>query len=76
MPRFFSLEFDHWMISGVHVLGLTRFTKIKIGARATLEAIAGNGRLLTPIARDAMVDNLRIDGLSKLEQRVLCWMHG
>jgi hypothetical protein len=70
-----DLELDQWMVSRVCVLCLASFAKIEIRARAALETNACDGRLLAAIASDSMVDNCRVDGLTKFEKRVFRRMH-
>jgi hypothetical protein len=67
MSHFFDLEFDHWMVSRMRVLGLTSFTKIKIRASTALETNACDGGLLAPVTGDPSVDNLSTHRLPKLK---------
>jgi len=64
------------MIGRVRVFGLTSFAKVEIGASAALEANACYRRLLASITCYPMMNNLGIDRLTKLEQRMFGRMHG
>jgi hypothetical protein len=75
VAHFLNLEFDHWVVSWVHVLGLTSLTKIEIWACTTLETNACDGGLLAAIASDSMVHNGRVDRLSEFEKGMFCRMH-
>jgi hypothetical protein len=63
----FHFEFDQGMVRRVHIFRFTGFTQIKIITDTALEANSCNGRHLTSIASDSVVDNRSINWLTVFE---------
>jgi len=63
----FDLELNHWVINGMHILGLASFAEIVIRAPAALETNTCDRRLLASVTGDTMVNNYSAGSLSHFQ---------